>query len=451
MSTRAAKWHPPPPVTPRVLQFPRRSLLSRPAKPRAKSPAARKSNLEALMRQESRRLWGEERRSKAEEVYSCSSGEMGRDSAENLRAECSLLRMEREVAIRKLDENRVQMESAMTSLMEAMISGRKKIDGNAPMGFDEEIEEIIAKLERVDGEFKWRKGKIGRSGGSLDRQSSLLRRQLETMEEKTGVKVITEIGDPIAELVFSSKEDKSALLSSDRKRQFPYVEELRMKMEGLSKGMMERMAEHGLLPPSFGSTSATAAAAAGGGRGGSKLHGLFGNEVRAVTDRHRPLLQESTGPVKLAEAIDVGSCCKCKKLVDKIAEQVMVEAVQCGEMQAMLDKVKTDMEELRSSRDHWEHRALSSELKFHSLNSQMLEWKKRALESEKTAKDLRKTEASSLPTSTHQMDPEICRLKQLKIRDKQKKKSSELQVVKEKHVVACQWRSPFQDIGNLLS
>ncbi|XP_028552731.1 uncharacterized protein LOC110110382 isoform X3 [Dendrobium catenatum] len=420
MSTKRTKWHPPPPPTPRILNFPRRSRLLRPEKHRAKLPVATKPNLEALMRQESRRCRGEERRAKVEESYSSPSGEITRDSAEDkwkfqadvLRAECNFLRMEREVALRKLDRNRVQMESALTSLMETMISGRKKIDGrcgNAPMALDEEIEEILAKLEEIHGGFRWTKLKVGRSGGNFDRCASSLRRRLATMEE---------------------------------------VEKLRMKMEGLSKGMMERMEEHGLLSLSFESSPSAAAAEAG--RGNAR-HGLFDKEVRAVADRRRPLRQtEELGSVKQLETIGVGRCCNCKNLVDKIAQQVMAEAEQCGEMQAMLDKVKTDMEELRSSRDHWEHRALSSELKFRSLHSQMLEWKKRALESEKIAKELGRAEASSLPTLSDQLDSEICRLKQLKIREKQRK-SLEFQSVKEKHVVVCQRRSPFQEIGNLPS
>ncbi|XP_020697485.1 uncharacterized protein LOC110110382 isoform X1 [Dendrobium catenatum] len=459
MSTKRTKWHPPPPPTPRILNFPRRSRLLRPEKHRAKLPVATKPNLEALMRQESRRCRGEERRAKVEESYSSPSGEITRDSAEDkwkfqadvLRAECNFLRMEREVALRKLDRNRVQMESALTSLMETMISGRKKIDGrcgNAPMALDEEIEEILAKLEEIHGGFRWTKLKVGRSGGNFDRCASSLRRRLATMEEVTSVKEIREISYQIAEPAISSKGNKVALLAFDRMCKFPDVEKLRMKMEGLSKGMMERMEEHGLLSLSFESSPSAAAAEAG--RGNAR-HGLFDKEVRAVADRRRPLRQtEELGSVKQLETIGVGRCCNCKNLVDKIAQQVMAEAEQCGEMQAMLDKVKTDMEELRSSRDHWEHRALSSELKFRSLHSQMLEWKKRALESEKIAKELGRAEASSLPTLSDQLDSEICRLKQLKIREKQRK-SLEFQSVKEKHVVVCQRRSPFQEIGNLPS
>ncbi|KAI0524995.1 hypothetical protein KFK09_004385 [Dendrobium nobile] len=449
MSTKRTKWHPPPPPTPRILNFPRRSRLLRPEKHRAKLPVATKPNLEALMRQESRRCRGEERRGKVEESYSSPSGEITRDSAEDkwkfqadvLRAECNFLRMEREVALRKLDRNREQMESALTSLMETMISGRKKIDGrcgNAPIALDEEIEEILAKLEEIHGGFRWTKGKVGRSGGNFDRRASSLRRRLATMEEVTSVKEIREISYQIAEPAISSKENKVALLASDRMCKFPDVEKLRMKMEGLSKGMMERMEEHGLFSLPFESSASAAAA-----------DRLFDKEVRAMADRRRPLRQtEELGSVKQLDTIGVGRCCNCKNLVDKIAQQVMAEAEQCGEMQAMLDKVKTDMEELRSSRDHWEHRALSSELKFRSIHSQMLEWKRRALESEKTAKELGKAEASSLPTLSDQLDSEICRLKQLKIREKQRK-SSEFQSVKEKHVVVCQRRSPFQEIGNL--
>lgn len=48
--------------------------------------------------------------------------EKWRFQAEILRAECNFLRMEREVALRKLDRHRGQMEAALKSAVETLVS-----------------------------------------------------------------------------------------------------------------------------------------------------------------------------------------------------------------------------------------------------------------------------------------------------------------------------------------
>lgn len=57
-----------------------------------------------------------------------------------------------------------------------------------------------------------------------------------------------------------------------------------MKMEGLSKGMLETMAEHGLLSLPFDSTTAAADR-------GSERRRLFGKEVGAAAGRSFSLLR----------------------------------------------------------------------------------------------------------------------------------------------------------------
>jgi hypothetical protein len=51
-----------------------------------------------------------------------SGEEKWRFQAEMLRAECNFLRMEREVAVRKLDRQRGQMETALKSAVETLVS-----------------------------------------------------------------------------------------------------------------------------------------------------------------------------------------------------------------------------------------------------------------------------------------------------------------------------------------
>ncbi|XP_038979213.1 uncharacterized protein LOC120109556 [Phoenix dactylifera] len=71
-------------------------------------------------------------------------------------------------------------------------------------------------------------------------------------------------------------------------------------------------------------------------------------------------------------------------------EQVRVETEQWSEMQGMLDQVRVEMEELQSSRELWQHRAITSDIDMRSIQSQMLEWKQRAYASEHKVTELQK-------------------------------------------------------------
>jgi hypothetical protein len=52
-------------------------------------------------------------------------------------------------------------------------------------------------------------------------------------------------------------------------------------------------------------------------------------------------------------------------------EQVKAESEQWTEMQDMLEQVRLEMQELQSSRDTWQHRAMASDISLRSLNSQV--------------------------------------------------------------------------------
>ena len=60
---------------------------------------------------------------------------------------------------------------------------------------------------------------------------------------------------------------------------------------------------------------------------------------------------------------------RCKDVVRRIVEQVRAETEQWSQMQDMLAKVRSEMEELQNSRDFWEGQALTSDNEIHSLQA----------------------------------------------------------------------------------
>lgn len=59
----------------------------------------------------------------------------------------------------------------------------------------------------------------------------------------------------------------------------------------------------------------------------------------------------------------------CKAIMQRIVEQVRAETEQWSQMQEMLGLVRDEMEELQTSRDFWEDRALESDYQIQSLKS----------------------------------------------------------------------------------
>lgn len=66
-------------------------------------------------------------------------------------------------------------------------------------------------------------------------------------------------------------------------------------------------------------------------------------------------------------------CCNCKQIVGRIAEEVKAESEQWTEMQEMLDQVRVEMEDLKSSRDLWQRRAIASELNLQAFYARVSE------------------------------------------------------------------------------
>lgn len=156
-AARRPKWqYPPPPPTPRILHLPRRSRrrslpkvkrpLPPPPKPLASdssSPApeteAPMGKLEALFGQERAFtkesvpivVIGERRRGRvrAEERGSSESVNGGaleeekwKFQAEMLRAECNLMRMEKEIAVKKMERARVKSQRALRFVVQSLVS-----------------------------------------------------------------------------------------------------------------------------------------------------------------------------------------------------------------------------------------------------------------------------------------------------------------------------------------
>ncbi|XWS73568.1 hypothetical protein CRYUN_Cryun02cG0140300 [Craigia yunnanensis] len=142
--TRRAKWqYPPAQPTPRILHLPRRPRRKAPRPSPSKLPSLqeRKGKLVSLFDQERsftrgvvpvvlvspRKSDEERRRERVEEEKRENSSvvlveEKWRFQAEMLRAECNLLRMEREIVVKKTERRRVQMERTLKSAVQTLVS-----------------------------------------------------------------------------------------------------------------------------------------------------------------------------------------------------------------------------------------------------------------------------------------------------------------------------------------
>ncbi|GJN30719.1 hypothetical protein PR202_gb19052 [Eleusine coracana subsp. coracana] len=436
--------------------------------------------------------------------------EKWRFQAEILRAECNFLRMEREVALRKLDRHRGQMEAALKSAVETLVTGRKKIDGRGDVGvaaaLDEGIEDLEEMMEelRVDKESGRRATSGPRElrrchGRNFDRQASSLRRRFEKMpppDAEPRVKDIREIALPVVPIPQPPRAEHS---DNDDRAYTSDVEMLRMKMEGMSKGMRERMAEYSRRLEAVAAgdnaicqsrrcgsrhsrkASASSQRSWSGGSYASTghvasahdtafyVHGGNGQSVAAEKHHHHRHHKITAEDCKL---VGSGSCCDCREIVGKIMEQVKAESEQWAEMQDMLEQVRLEMQELQSSRDTWQHRAIASDISIRSLNSQVQEWKNRAQVSEQQVEDLQKkiselqsklhTFKAHFPTRTvanQDQWSDACKLENPRAKP-QHHGSQECgkEKEKEKHVLICRVkqspsvipkRSPFQEIGNI--
>ncbi|KAF5197562.1 myosin-like protein [Thalictrum thalictroides] len=269
MSTvRRPRWYPPPPPTPKILNIPRRTrrkvtkqVIGKPVigKESDKNSSITttttrrcyRGKLESLFDQE--RVFSRtvpivlfnsgvdcERRERVEEIdfrdRRITRGdkddedvdyEKWRFQTEILRAECNFLRMERDIALKKLELNRVQTKRTLRSAVETLVSGKEKItEGrNAGSVLEEEIgdlEEKLKELQRNSGvrDFEFRKC------SNFDKEASVLQRRLEKLgegllSEEKCVKEIREMAEASLTIKTCRKFDQS--FSPDREIRFKDV------------------------------------------------------------------------------------------------------------------------------------------------------------------------------------------------------------------------------------
>ncbi|CAN1750896.1 hypothetical protein LINPERHAP1_LOCUS4184 [Linum perenne] len=223
ITTRRPKWkYPQPQQTPRILHLPRRprrKLIAPPPPPSAvKKPSSRidrRGRLDSLFDQEREFKGGplpivgvelERRRERVEERETAAATavveeEKWRFQAEMLRAECNLLRMEREIALNKMARRKAHMERTLQSAVQTLLSGRERISNgeNGKMELDEEIGGMVVKLDK------------------LQRRLSRNRRKECVKEIQESLCITTEDNNGVSQANFN-------------------IEILRRKMEGLSTG-----------------------------------------------------------------------------------------------------------------------------------------------------------------------------------------------------------------------
>ncbi|KAL5831902.1 hypothetical protein ACOSQ4_017256 [Xanthoceras sorbifolium] len=395
-ATRRPKWqYPQAPQTPRILQLPRRPPRKKP--PRTTFPGKvreRKGKLEVLFDQEREFSRGvvpivllnagecEERRGRVVvEEGERESGaaavmvveeEKWRFQAEMLRAECNLLRIERGVAVKKMERRRVQVERILRSAIQTLVSGRNKIcEGeNVSMVLEEEIKKLTEKLEKLQRRSGVKSLEV-KSSSDFDKQASLLQQRLVKevagMSDEICVKEIREMAEASLSIKSSCRVYESAVSNENC-----HVEILRRKMEGLSKGMLlERMEEE------YGSMLSTNSSAASSASTSKRIEFP---DISSLSIRQ---------PYKEAMSREEKVCSgHCKAIARRIVEQVRAETEQWSQMQEMLGQVRDEMEELQASRDFWEERALDSDYQIQSLCSAVQEWRQKALSSETKVNEL---------------------------------------------------------------
>nr|GMD12920.1 putative WEB family protein At1g65010, chloroplastic isoform X1 [Ipomoea batatas] len=416
-STRRMKWNQaaPPPPTPKIIHLPRRPRRKTPKTAAKKPPSSshkwRRHSLnpmellheEYYYKGKLERLFGQERefsragvvpivvlnsanscadsdsdrRERVEDGVEAAADfaeEKWRFQAEMLRAECNFLRMEREFALKKLERNRVQMETTLRSAVQTLISGKKKIyegkNGNAIL--EQEIEDLEEKLDELkrSSNKNNRDFEIKKCSSNFDKQACLLQRRLEKLGGLSDEKCLLLNAPEIDKQTHTTSACKTIQKSTD-------VELLR-RMEGLSKCMLDRMEEeYGAI---ISSTAANVSAASSASTSTSNSKQMEFSDPLAFSTRQ---------PHQEAMPVEENRCSgRCKAIVRRIVEQVKAETEQWSQMQEMLGQVREEMQELQASRDFWEDRALESAREIQSLQSTVQEWKERALSSEAKVKEL---------------------------------------------------------------
>ncbi|XP_065861556.1 uncharacterized protein [Euphorbia lathyris] len=454
LASRRSKWqYPTAQPTPRILHLPRRPRRKTPAKTTSAAKSSlqrnRKVKLETLFDEErefsrgffpvvmmsgggegegERGDYQEGRRERVEERESAVvEEEKWRFQAEMLRAECNLLRMERAIAVKKMERRKVQVERALRSAVHTLLSGRKRIcEGkNASIVLEEEIIELAEKLEKLQRRSKHKDSEVQHCD-NFDKQASRLQTRIEKFageSDEICVKEIQEMAE--ASLSITTTTTTTCSITENLASNSTNMEILRRKMEGLSR---ENLLDESTRRP------------------------LFAFEKNKCEER---------------------ACCGCcKAIARRVVEQIRAETEQWSQMQEILGQVRDEMEELQASRAFWEDRALNSDYEIQSLRSILKEWRRKALASEAKANELQaqvsvleaqternrtKNVAPASHDSSNEMEKRVlvCRLKENRHRKEEGCAQKEASGDRRKKTNACSSgyngsskRSPFREIGN---
>ncbi|KAL1220896.1 hypothetical protein V5N11_016241 [Cardamine amara subsp. amara] len=428
MVMRKSKWQYPQvgPPTPRILQLPRRHSVRRngvKVKTTGSSSSSQKDQrvkLEVLFHQE--RTFdrgtsilmvndgGEEKEEEGKRRGKVADGrEIGRFSsssavdeveeakwrfqAEMLRSECNLLRIEKEIALKKMERRKKRMErtlrSAVLTLLSRISEGKKE-----SKVLEDEISYLVEKLNELKSP-KVKDLEARNCRHNFDRQASVLRRELQRFDEGVSEEVCVKGIQKMAEASFlvhpNSPVDQNVLRNHNGN-----IDTLSSKMKGVLLERMEKEYVSSSISKCIDLQLQDAS-----------VQDMYNKEIKAHEEKK--------------------DCSRhCKAVMRKIADEVRAEAEQWSQMQGMLNQVRKEMEELQSCRDFWQDRALESDSQIQNLHSSVEGWRRKALSSEAKLKTLQ---------------AEVCGLqeeiKRLRKEDKLEPEKNKLPSESEKRVLIC--------------
>ncbi|EOA40233.1 hypothetical protein CARUB_v10008953mg [Capsella rubella] len=314
-----------------------------------------------------------------------------RFQAEMLRSECNLLRIEKEIALKKMERRKKRMERTLRSAVLTLLSGRQRISEGTKesKALEDEISYLVEKLNELKSP-KVKDVEARNCRHNFDKKASVLRRELKRFDEGVSEEVCVKGIQKMAEASFSVHSDQSV----HRNNNIGHIDTLSSKMEALSKGvLLERMEKE------YGSNCID--------RQDASVQDMYNKAIKAHEEKK--------------------DCSRhCKAVMRKIADEVRAEAEQWSQMQEMLNQVRKEMEELQSCRDFWQNRALESDSKIQNLNSSVEGWRRKASSSEAKLKNLQ---------------AEVCglqeQIKRLRKEDKSEPEKSKMPSESEKRVLIC--------------
>ncbi|XP_076938267.1 uncharacterized protein LOC143606355 [Bidens hawaiensis] len=368
--SRRVKWHTVTPPSPRIINLPRRHSNNITHRRRINNNNNININNKVVVL----------RRERVAEDGGEVAEERCRFQAEMLKAECKYLRMERKFAMKKLEKNRVRIETTLKSALQNLALGRKKLfegNNNIEMVLAEEMKELSEKLEELQSSYNGSEDHGLRKCKNFDKKVLCLQRRLDKLGGLT-----------------DDESNNDIILTCKSQTKPTDMEMLERKMEGLSKGMLDRMEkEYGsIINGSVASSASTSKRIDFPDQ--LSFSNRFSNQIK------EPLVSQETN----------NRCSgRCKMLVRRIVEQVRAETEKWSQMQDMLGQLRLEMEELQTSKDFWETQALASNQVIRTLESNVGEWKEKAIAYE--------TKASNLQTELSLLKDELEKLKKEQVKE----------------------------------